>query len=73
MAEHAISYVIALAIVCNVTVMLGLGAIVLLVPRTTRRRPAHRAETAPLRTRVTLIPARPTRARAARAITARVA
>ena len=58
MAEHALSYLIALVIVCNVGVMLVLAAIVVLVPRATRRRPSHRAETASLGTRLTLIASR---------------
>jgi hypothetical protein len=64
MAEHALSYLIALVIACNVGVMLGLVAIVVLVPRRTRRRPAHRAEVAPLKGRLTLVATRPAIARA---------
>ena len=73
MSEHAISYFIALAIVCNVGVMLGLAAIVVFLPRSTRRRPAHRAEAAPLRDRLTVVVSRPTASRAARATVARAA
>ena len=71
MAEHALSYFIALVVVCNVSVMVGLAAIVVFVPRMTRRRPAHRAEVAPLR--LTVIPSRPTGTRVARATPARAA
>jgi hypothetical protein len=71
MAEHALSYFIALAVVCNVSVMAGLAAIVVFVPRMTRRRPAHRAEVAPLR--LSLVASRPTGARVARAASARAA
>jgi hypothetical protein len=71
MAEHALSYFIALVVVCNVSVMVGLAAIVVFVPRMTRRRPAHRADVAPLRLK--LVPSRPTGARVAGAATARVA
>jgi hypothetical protein len=58
MADTALSYFIALAVVCNVSVLLGLVAIVVFVPRMTRRRPAHRAEVAPLRRRLTLVSSR---------------
>ncbi len=71
MAEHALSYFIALTVVCNLSVMAGLTAIVVFVPRMTRRRPAHRAEVAPLR--LTLVASRPTRARVARPTSARAA
>jgi len=70
MAEHALSYVITLVIVFNVIVIAALAAIVLFMPRTTRRRPAHRAETAPVRNPLALVsprsqPARRVAARAA--------
>jgi hypothetical protein len=73
MAEQALSYAITLIVVCNVTVIAGLVAIVALLPRMTRRRPAHRAETAPLRTRLTLVAGRTTGARRAAAPAARAA
>lgn len=65
MAEHVLSYFITLVVVCNVSVILGLAAIVILLPRMTRRRPAHRADTAPLRRRLTLGTSRPAGAPAA--------
>jgi hypothetical protein len=64
MAEHALTYIITLVVVCNVGVIGGLAAIVVLMPRMTRRRPAHRAEPAALRHRLTLVPARPAAGRA---------
>jgi hypothetical protein len=67
MAEHALSYVITLVLVGNVSMIGALAAIILLLPRMPRRRPAHRAETAPLRTRLTLVPPRPTTANGATA------
>jgi hypothetical protein len=73
MAEHALSYFIALVVVCNVSVMLGLVAIVVVLPRMTRRRPAHRAEATPLRRRLTPVPGRPAGTRAARPTAARAA
>ena len=73
MAEHALSYVITLVIVCNVIVIATLAAIVVVVPRMTRRRPAHRAETAPLRNRLSLVSSRPNTARRAFAPAARAA
>ncbi len=73
MAEHALSYFLVLVVVCNVAVMLGLAAIVLLVPRMTRRRPAHRADAAPLRGRLALVPSRPAAARATGAAHVRAA
>jgi hypothetical protein len=51
MAETALSYIITLVVVCNLVVMLGLVAIVVFLPRTTRRRPTHRADVAPARRR----------------------
>jgi hypothetical protein len=73
MAEHTLSYLIALVVVANVSVIVGLTAIVALVPRMTRRRPAHRAETAPLRTRLSLVASRPAAARGAALTSARAA
>jgi hypothetical protein len=60
MAEQALSYLITLVVAGNVVVIAALAAIVVLVPRTTRRRPAHRAETTPLRGRLTLVQSRST-------------
>ncbi|MFC0680657.1 hypothetical protein ACFFGH_22735 [Lysobacter korlensis] len=73
MAEHALSYFIALVVVCNVSVMLALVGIVVFLPRMTRRRPAHRAEAAPLRARLTLVAGRPAAPRGSRVATARAA
>ena len=73
MAEHALSYFIALAVVCNLSVLLGLAGIVVFLPRMTRRRPAHRAEAAPLRARLTLVSSRPAPSRGARAARVRAA
>jgi hypothetical protein len=72
MAENALTYFIALVVVCNVGVILGLLAIVFHVPRLTRRRPAHRADVSPLRVRVAAAPNRTTSPRRQH-ITARAA
>jgi hypothetical protein len=73
MAEQALTYVITLVVVCNVVVIAALAAVVVLMPRTTRRRPAHRAEAAPLRSRRPLPAPRPAGARRASAPAARAA
>ena len=73
MADQALSYVITLVVVCNVTVIAALVAIVAAVPRLTRRRPAHRAETAPLRDRLLLLPSRAAAVRRPAAPAARAA
>lgn len=66
MAEHALSYVIALVILGNVSVVAALATIVVVVPRMHRRRPAHRAATAPLRLSAARRPAPARRAAAPR-------
>ena len=73
MAEYALSYVLTLVVIANVCVVLGLVAIVAFVPRTTRRRAAHRAETAPVRARLSLVPSRSTSAKSAPLTAARAA
>ena len=73
MADQALSYVITLVVVCNATVIAALVAIVVAVPRLPRRRPAHRAETAPLRGHLLLVPSRATAARRHSAPAARAA
>jgi hypothetical protein len=72
MAENALTYFITLAVVCNVSVILGLVAIVLYVPRLTRRRPAHRAPATPIFKGLTVVSSRSTSPRR-RHVTARAA
>ncbi len=73
MAEPALSYIVTLVIAGNLSVIAALVGIVVLVPRATRRRPAHRAETAPLQIRLAHVPARPGIARRTAAPAARAA